>query len=188
MDLVSLFFHIKFSERSSIFFEFSFQSCHLSNQAFDDVTNSHTRWDTVRIDNKIWNNAINSKRQILLPKSHSTSSLLPMPTGKLIPNLRNPNTPNPNLHNLLALKILTQNNHINNPFFRPPRPQTNILSLNNPFQHPLLLRRFHRLPHKYLLILYIFPRGYNTIRIQFCSQCLIYIGLYTGGFLDYCVG
>jgi hypothetical protein len=47
-------------------------------QTFNQMTNSHTRGDSMRIDNKIRNNPFLCKRHIFLSVSHSNSTFLAM--------------------------------------------------------------------------------------------------------------
>ena len=52
------------------------------------MPNSHTRWNSVRVNNQIWHNTFLCERKILLSIGHSTSSFLTVPRRKLISNLR----------------------------------------------------------------------------------------------------
>ena len=38
------------------------QTCDLAKNGLNQVTNGHTRWDGVRIDNHVWHHALNSER------------------------------------------------------------------------------------------------------------------------------
>lgn len=61
---------------------------HLTEDGFDHVTDSHTGWDSVRVDNHVRNDTLHSERQIFLPVSHSTGTFLTVTTGKLVTDLR----------------------------------------------------------------------------------------------------
>jgi hypothetical protein len=125
----------------------------------------HTRGNAMRINHHIRHHPLNGKGQILLPIRHPTCPLLPMPTRKLIPNLRYPNTPNPDLRKLIAILIGRHKHLIDIPPLRPPGLQRQILI---PIILPLLkaLHSLTDLPHQHLLIIDPLPRRDNPIRVQ----------------------
>lgn len=51
----------------------------LSQDTFNQLCNSHTRWDGVRVDNNIWHDALTGERHIFLAISHADSTLLAVP-------------------------------------------------------------------------------------------------------------
>ena len=51
------------------------------------MANSHTRWDSVGIDDHVWSNSFNREGQVFLAIGHSTGTLLTVTTSKLITNL-----------------------------------------------------------------------------------------------------
>lgn len=62
MNLIRFVLHVKRSKRSGILLKFTFQGSHFGNQALNYMPNSHTRWNTVRINNHIRNDSIHSER------------------------------------------------------------------------------------------------------------------------------
>ena len=104
-------------ERSCITF-ISVQSSDFTKDALNQVTNSHSRWDSVRIDNHVRINAFNGKWQVFLAVSHSTSSFLTMSTGELVSNLRDFNGSHLYLNQSLVLLVGCDHNLVNVTFFR----------------------------------------------------------------------
>jgi len=52
------------------------------------MTNSHTRRDSVRIDDQVWTDALLGKRHVFLLVRHADSTLLSVAGGKLVADLR----------------------------------------------------------------------------------------------------
>ena len=51
------------------------------------MTDRHSRWDSVRVHNQIWDDSFSRKRQIVLSVSHTTSTFLTVPGSKLVSDL-----------------------------------------------------------------------------------------------------
>ena len=117
MKLVRNVFDCLALERSCITF-ISVQSSDFTKDALNQVTNSHSRWDSVRIDNHVRINAFNGKWQVFLAVSHSTSSFLTMSTGELVSNLRDFNGSHLYLNQSLVLLVGCDHNLVNVTFFR----------------------------------------------------------------------
>lgn len=64
------------------------QRCDLTQNTFNQMTDSHTRRDSVRVNDHVGNEALNRERQILLSVCHTTSTFLTVARGKLVTNLR----------------------------------------------------------------------------------------------------
>lgn len=54
------------------------------------MPNGHAGRDGMGIDDEVWHNALCCPGHVLLGVCHADRSLLPMPTGKFVPNLRHP--------------------------------------------------------------------------------------------------
>lgn len=66
----------------------SSQGGNLGSQTFNQVANSHSRRDSVRVDDEIRDNTFSSERKVLLTVEHSDRAFLSMTTRKLIADLR----------------------------------------------------------------------------------------------------
>lgn len=82
------------------------------------MTNSHTRWDSMGINNHIWVNTFTGKWQVLLPISHTTSTLLSVTRCKFITDLRNFNSSHFDFNESLVFVICSQNDLVNVTFLR----------------------------------------------------------------------
>jgi hypothetical protein len=60
----------------------------------------------MRIDHQIRHYSINRERKVLLSECHAAGALLAVPRGKFVTNLRDSNTPDPHLDNLVSKSIL----------------------------------------------------------------------------------
>ena len=67
------------------------QTSDLTQDSLDQMTNSHTRGDSVRVDNHVGHDTFNRKGQVFLSISHTNCSFLSMTTCKLVTNLRHLN-------------------------------------------------------------------------------------------------
>lgn len=92
MDLLGLILHIKWSEWSSIFTKPALQSSHLPDQCLNHMTNRHSGRNAVRIDYHIGHDPVHGEREVLLSKSHTACTLLPVTGGEFVTYLRNSNT------------------------------------------------------------------------------------------------
>jgi hypothetical protein len=57
---------------------FTLKASNLRGQTLNQVSNSHSRWDSVRVHNDVRNNSFLSEWHIFLLVSHSTCTFLPM--------------------------------------------------------------------------------------------------------------
>jgi len=76
----------------------SVQTGNLGQDCFNQMTDCHTRGDSVRIDDHIGHNTFDREGQVFLSVSHSTSSLLSVTTGKLVSDLWRFNRSHLNFH------------------------------------------------------------------------------------------
>jgi hypothetical protein len=63
------------------------KTCHFAENALDQMTNRHSRRNSVRIDNHVRVHTLDRERQVLLAVSHATGSLLTVTTGELVSDL-----------------------------------------------------------------------------------------------------
>lgn len=94
------------------------QARNLTQNALDQMTNGHTRRDSVGIDNHVWVNTFASEWQILLPISHTTSTLLTVTRGEFITDLRNFNSSHFDFNESLVFVICSQNDLVYVAFLR----------------------------------------------------------------------
>lgn len=79
---------------------------------FNQVTNSHTRGDSVRIDNNVGCKTFARKRHVFLPVLNSACTLLPMARRKFVADLRNTYTAHSDLAKLVSFAIQCQHHLI----------------------------------------------------------------------------
>ena len=84
----------------------------LSYQTFDNVANSHTRGDTMRIYQHIWYHSFNSKRHVLLSVCHSTCTFLAVSTSEFISYLRYPDTSDSHFSKFIVILVVRHKHHI----------------------------------------------------------------------------
>lgn len=82
------------------------------------MTDCHTGWNSVRVDNHIWYNTFDREWKVLLPIGHPTSTFLSMTTSEFITDLGNFNSSHLYLHESFVLIVCCQNNLFDIPFFR----------------------------------------------------------------------
>ena len=107
----------------------SVQTGNLTEYTLDQVTNGHTRWDSVWINNHVRNHSFNGKWKIFLPVCHTTGTFLSVTTGKFISNLRNLNCPYFDLHKTIHLLICCDDDLVNDSFLRVLERNTPIFEL-----------------------------------------------------------
>ena len=94
------------------------QTSDLTQDSLDQMTNSHTRWNSVRVDNHVGNDSFTGERQIFLAISQATSSFLSVTTGKLVTDLRRLDSSHFDLDQSVHLFVGSQNDLINIAFLR----------------------------------------------------------------------
>lgn len=82
------------------------------------MTDRHTGWNSVRVDNHIWYNTFNCERKILLSISHSTSSFLAVTTSEFITDLGYFYSSHFDFNESLILIVCCQDNLFDIPLFR----------------------------------------------------------------------
>lgn len=108
--------------------------------------------------------ALNSKWQVFLPIGHPTGSLLPVPTGELISDLRNPDTPDPHLGELIMVLVCRDKHIVDIPLLRPPGLERQILILEH--LGFIALQRLRDLADQHLLIVNPLARRDNPIGVE----------------------
>lgn len=84
----------------------------LTQNALDQMTNGHTRGDSVRVDNHVGHEPLNSEWQILLTIRHTASTFLSVTRGKLVSDLRRLDGSHLYLNEALILIVGRQNDRI----------------------------------------------------------------------------
>ena len=82
------------------------------------MTNRHSRWDSMRIDDQVGNNTLLGEWHIFLLICHSNCSFLTMSRGELISNLRNSYRSHLYFSKCSAILVDRENNRINFPILR----------------------------------------------------------------------
>ena len=98
----------------------SFKALERSNfreKTFDQVSNSHTRWDGVGVNDQIRNNTLSSERHILLSVSDTDRALLSVTRRKLVANLRDLGCSNPDFDVAHAVLVSRNDYRIDNAAF-----------------------------------------------------------------------
>jgi len=95
------------------------------------VTNSHTRRDSVRIDNHVRHYTFSSEWQILLSVSHTTSSLLTVTTSEFVSNLRNSNGSHFNFSKSKVFFVSSYDNLVNDTTLRVLQRYRAVLELSH---------------------------------------------------------
>lgn len=93
------------------------------------MANRHTGGNAVRINDHVWHYSIDSEGQIFLSEGHPAGTFLSMPGSKFITDLRNSNTPDFHLHELVASVVLRNDHSIYDSFLSSSRFQRNLLIL-----------------------------------------------------------
>ena len=89
-----------------------------TEDGFNQVTNRHTRRDSVRIDNHVWYHTLASEWQVFLSVSHTASSFLSVPTSEFITDLWNLDRSHLHFNETAHLFVASQNNLVDVAFFR----------------------------------------------------------------------
>jgi hypothetical protein len=82
------------------------------------MTDRHTGWNSVRVDNHVWYNTFDCKRKILLSIGHSTSTFLTVTTSEFVTDLGYFDSPHLNFHESFVLIVCRQDDLFNISFFR----------------------------------------------------------------------
>ena len=72
------------------------------------MTNSHARWDSMRVDNQVWAYTFLSEGHVLLSVSHADRSFLAVSGRKLVSNLWDSNRPHLDFGEAIAILISCQ--------------------------------------------------------------------------------
>jgi len=88
----------------------SHMCCNLSHNTLDKLSNCHSRGNSMWVDNNIRSDAFHSPRHVFLCVSHANSSLLTMPTTKLVSNLRYADRSDPYFHKPQPISICCKQN------------------------------------------------------------------------------
>lgn len=94
------------------------QGSNLAQDAFNQMTNCHSRRNSMWINNHIWNDSFCGKWKIFLPISHTTSTLLAMTWSEFVANLRNLDSSHFNFDVAHFFLSDSKNNLINVTLFR----------------------------------------------------------------------
>jgi hypothetical protein len=65
------------------------ESGYLGKKTFDQMTNCHTRRNSMRIYDQIGDNALRCERHVFLPVGDTNGTFLTVTRGELVSNLRN---------------------------------------------------------------------------------------------------
>ena len=111
-DRLNCIFWLRVLERCSIAL-MTFQGSHFGWKTLNQVTNCHSRRNSVRIDDEIWDYSFLSEGHIFLMISHSNGTFLAMSRSKLISNLRDSNWSHFDFGEGLTLIVNSNNNWVN---------------------------------------------------------------------------
>jgi len=82
------------------------------------MTDSHTRGDSVRVDDHVRHETLNRVGEVFLSVGHSTSTFLTVTRGELITNLGHFDSSHLNLHKSFILIVCCQNDRVDVTFLR----------------------------------------------------------------------
>src|SRR3989339_402383 len=143
------------------------QSRKLTSQNIHQISNSHTRRNTMRVKHNIRFYSTNTKRNILLFSNKTNNTFLPMRNRKLINNFRNSKLPHPNLHNSISFFIVCNKNSINSSTFFLMKSRTIfLLGLNRNLTSLTQKLRWRNLSNNNLALIHLSLRVNNTIILQ----------------------
>mmetsp|Transcript_11227 Transcript_11227/g.69336 ORF Transcript_11227/g.69336 Transcript_11227/m.69336 type:complete len:386 (-) Transcript_11227:2198-3355(-) len=140
---------------------FPFKHSHLAHEALHQLTDGHARGDRMRIDNDIRCDPFCGEWHVLLRVRHADGTLLTVPAGKLVADLRDAYGPNPHFHKTQALIIGSDQNLVNDSGVTPFHGSAQV-SLRVPLAHAwYVVRHGNSLPDDD-----VFPRDACTWRDQ----------------------
>mmetsp|Transcript_10986 Transcript_10986/g.16053 ORF Transcript_10986/g.16053 Transcript_10986/m.16053 type:complete len:238 (-) Transcript_10986:1894-2607(-) len=116
MEAVANIFDRNISKGRRVTFA-SLEDNHLSKNTLNQLSDSHTGWNGVRVHDNVGNDAFDRPWHIFLTIGHSNRSLLPVPRCKLVSNLRDTNVSDPNLSKSIPFFGCTHENVIDNTIF-----------------------------------------------------------------------
>ena len=96
-------------------------NCRFSNNAFHQLSNGHTRWYCVWIDNEIWTNSVFGKRHIFFWNHQSDCSFLADPTRHFVAQIGDTFFPDPDFGNTESFFAFCHKSLVHHPelsFFR----------------------------------------------------------------------
>jgi hypothetical protein len=94
----------------------SVEASDFRGKTFNQVANSHSRWNSVRIDDEIWRNTLAGERHILSSIGHTDSTFLSMPGSKFVSDLWYSDRPCSDFYEFLSILILGDEDSIDNSF------------------------------------------------------------------------
>lgn len=105
---------------------------YLALQTLDQMTNCHTRWNGVGVDDDVRCETLAREQHVLLSVLDSTGSLLPVTRGKFVSNLRDAYRAHSDLAELVALRVESDHHLIYDSSFTVPEESAGV-SLGIPF-------------------------------------------------------
>lgn len=93
------------------------------------MANCHTRWDSVRVHNQVWVNALSCEGQVLLLICHTARTFLTVTRGELVTDLGSFDGPHFYFDEFVARLISSQHDLVNHSRLRVPQRLTCILHL-----------------------------------------------------------
>ena len=97
------------SERRGITFT-SLEDDDLAEQTLNQLSDGHSRRNSVRIDDNVGNNSLGGEGHVFLAIGHTDGTLLTVPRGELVTNLWNTDVANPYLGETVSLLGSTDEN------------------------------------------------------------------------------
>lgn len=89
------------------------KGCDFGRESFYQVTDCHSRWDSVRVDNEVRCDTLLGEGHVLLLVCHSDRTFLSVTTGELVTDLRDSYRSHFNLGKKVALLVKSEDNRIN---------------------------------------------------------------------------
>mmetsp|Transcript_2976 Transcript_2976/g.4561 ORF Transcript_2976/g.4561 Transcript_2976/m.4561 type:complete len:201 (-) Transcript_2976:1824-2426(-) len=93
------------------------EDCNFSENTLNQLSDSHSRWNGVGVDNNIRHDTLACEWHIFLAVSHSDSTLLTVPRCKLVSDLRHTDVTDSNLRETVPLFCCADKNIVNNTIF-----------------------------------------------------------------------
>mmetsp|Transcript_49801 Transcript_49801/g.119416 ORF Transcript_49801/g.119416 Transcript_49801/m.119416 type:complete len:220 (-) Transcript_49801:872-1531(-) len=99
----------------------------LAEDCLNQMTDCHARGDSVGVDNEVRRDALSTEGHVVHSVRHTNSPLLTVAGSKLVTDLRNPHSPNLDLHESLPRLIVCCNQHlINRASLVVPKPRRSV--------------------------------------------------------------
>ena len=126
MQLVCNIFYFLSTKWSTICI-FALNASHFTSQTFYQMSNRHSRWYSMWVNDNIWCDSFFSEWHIFLSISHSYGSFLTMSTCKLISYLRYSDRPHSDFSELIPFYIVSQHHLIYNSIFTSSKRHGTVL-------------------------------------------------------------